>query len=137
MIVVLAILASAAALALPNVWRRPLDAGLRATALDMAGALRSARQEAIRRNGANGFTIDLEKRQYWAEGVGRRRAIPGTLSIDATLPESGRLAQGAGRYIFYPDGSSSGGSIRLSAADASATIGVNWLTGSAEVTWHR
>lgn len=145
MLAVLAILAAAAALSLPNVWRRPVEAGLRATALDMAGALRSARMEAIRRNRASAFVIDIEARQYWAEGGGPRRAIPAAISVEATLPESGRLTGGAGRYAFYPDGSAGGGAIHLTGPgggqgrgeDAGATIAINWLTGAAEVTWGR
>ncbi|MEQ1718047.1 MAG: GspH/FimT family pseudopilin [Hyphomicrobium sp.] len=141
MLCVLAILASAAALSFPNVWRRPVEAGLRATALDMAGALRAARMEAIRHNRAAAFFIDVGARQYWVGGGGPRRAIPAALAVEATLPESGRLTDGAGRYAFYPDGSAGGGAIRLTRQGgpqgSGATIGINWLTGAAEVSWDR
>lgn len=135
LLVVLTVLAAAAALVMPNVLRRPVEPGLRATALSLAASLRAARMEAVRLNKPSHLIIDLDARRYWIEGSASRRAIAPSLAIAATLADSGRISTGAGRYAFYPDGSASGGAITLAGSAGSATIAVNWLTGATEVAW--
>lgn len=136
MLTVLVILSCAAAVSLPSVWGRPVEPGLRAVALDMAAALRLARSRAIATNRPVRVYFDLEGRRYWLEGEARRRSVPGSLDIAATLSESGRMARGAGSYAFAADGSASGGAIELASAAGKATISVDWLTGRTHVAWH-
>lgn len=136
MLVVLAILAGAAALAMPNVLGRPADGGIRGAALEIAGALKRAHAEALRTNAMRSVIVDTAARSYWLEGTSARQRIPARIGIDATMPSRLRLSPSAGRFAFYPDGSASGGSIVLSEGRSSATIGVNWLTGVARVTWN-
>jgi len=100
LLVVLLIAASAIALVLPQLSGARAGIVLKSSAREVAGALRAARGEAIARHREVSFVTAAE--------------VSGSLD---------------GVIRFFPDGSSSGGSIRLSAAGRSYVIEVDWLTG--------
>lgn len=137
LLAVLVIVALAAAIAMPNVFGARVAPPLRTAALEVADALRSARLDAIRANAARGLVLDLDARTYWTDGHRAPRPVPRDIAIEARLAQSGVLAGGQGYFRFYADGSSSGGSIRLQKGSEQAVIALDWLTGSAEVTWQR
>ncbi len=77
---------------------------------DFTGGLRAARTRAIGQGRAVKFLIDGENRRYGIEKA-RMKEIPGSIQVegdDVTEIEDGVYA-----IIFYPDGSSSGGTIDL------------------------
>ena len=137
LVIVLAMVAGITALSLPNLWRRPVDVALRATALDMAAMMRATRADAVRRNSERAFLIDPAQRTYWSDANPAPRPIPASLGIDAEFSARVRVQTTSGRYAFFPDGTASGGAIVLREGTATATIEINGLTGNAEVQWSR
>jgi general secretion pathway protein H len=133
MLVVMAIIALAYVLAMPNFRSPAQSVGLRTTALDMKSRLAVARATAIARGRPVAVIVDLPHRRYASEADGRWTALPADLSISVTTARdlSGN-AQGA-RLVFYPDGSSTGGEILLRRDNQAYNVAVNWLTGQASV----
>lgn len=115
-LVVITILALMAAAIPLNSFSALSHVGLRAATQDIASQLRKTRRVAM----ASGMPRILDLKDI-------------SLNDDITL--SFTSAQNFdGGFRFAPDGSASGGTIRLTRDDRSFEIRVNWLTG--EVTTH-
>lgn len=103
-------------------------------ARDLASALRQTRSEAIGSNVDLAFAVDTDARTYAIEGRPPRQ-LPPDLAMSLFTAESERLSRSAGAIRFFPDGSSTGGEIRL--ADAAGTgaiaVRVDWLTGQIRI----
>jgi general secretion pathway protein H len=82
---------------------------------DLAGALRLARSRAIAVNRPIAVAIAADRFQI--DGM-TPQGLPANVAV-----------AGTSEIRFAPDGSSSGGSITLQAANRRITISVNWLTG--------
>ncbi|EPC00169.1 hypothetical protein L861_14665 [Litchfieldella anticariensis FP35 = DSM 16096] len=94
---------------------------------DLAAALRSTRITATRRGQEATLAIDLTARTWQAPG---REAHAFAPELDIRLTTAERFTrQRQGAYVFYPDGSASGGEIHLSDGDQSWRIDIDWLTG--------
>ncbi len=69
-----------------------------------------------------------DNRAYTIVPTGEQVTLPDTLSLSLTsTDQQGIIAPGS--IMFYPDGSSSGGRLELSAPAGTMTLDVNWLTG--------
>jgi general secretion pathway protein H len=129
LLVVLGLLALGLALVAPSLGQARAGLAVRSTAYELAASLRAARAAARATNVAHALTIDLARRQYWADGVIGPRPLPRGLAVEATLPDSERLSGAAGRVRFFPDGSASGARLVVQDARSSAVIEVHWLNG--------
>ena len=131
LMVVMAVVAVVAALALPVIRSGSGTADVRSSATKIANSMRVARSEALVANRsvivsinvAEGF-IDLldERRHYLPEGV----------SLTLFTAQSELVSEDQGQVRFYPDGSSTGGAIRLSPLNRpefTETVAIDWLTG--------
>lgn len=132
MLVVLAILSGVAATALAL--SRPSADLLepKRTGLEMTNLLRQARTKATERNAETTVTFDLGNRTFWQMEQEVER-IPELVEVSIT---SARLAASHGtrrHFRYFPDGSSSGGTITLSASGKTMTLEVDWLTGAVRV----
>jgi general secretion pathway protein H len=134
-LVVMAILALVAAVALPSVRLPDRVHSLRSIAADIAGRLRAARAIAISENREVAFAFDAETRAYTVEGTGTPQPLPATIEISITTArEFVRDAQDV-KVLFFADGTSSGGAIKLVEARQSVTITIAWLTAAIEISW--
>jgi general secretion pathway protein H len=133
LIVVMAILAMAAVIAFPSATssRRGLTAD--AAALNFASALRIARAEAIRSNREQMLVLNVARRSYSAAGLRVARAIPTDVAVSYEIPPAEQSTDATAAVRFRPDGSSSGGTFRFAAHRKSASVAVDWLTGTARV----
>ena len=133
LIVVMAILAMAAVMAFPSASgsRRGLTA--EAAALNFASALRIARAEAMRSNREQTLVLDVARRHYSAAGLRVARALPSDVAISYEIPAAEQSAAATAAVRFRPDGSSSGGTFRFAAHRQTASVAVDWLTGTARV----
>lgn len=101
---------------------------MRSASRDMVAALRHTRGQAIVKREAQVLSIDVEGRSYIA--AGRASAtLPKGLDLEVETARSEVSADGIASIRFFPDGSSTGGSIELSRGTAVWRIEVNWLTG--------
>jgi general secretion pathway protein H len=132
MLVVIVILALATAVAMPILARPSDGVRLQATARDLINALRLTRAMAIARNAEVALTIDVDKRTFASAAV-RTQSFGPDIAAELTFAEPERAARSTGGFRFFPDGSSSGGDVRLRLRGSEAKICVNWLTGEAQL----
>ncbi len=88
----------------------------------LANTLRLARARAITRQQTVTFAVAGNGRFYVVDG--ETHPLPQTLTLNMAGPPNIR---------FAPDGSSSGGTIRLAAGEQTRTVRVDWLTGRVSV----
>lgn len=105
---------------------------LRSEAREIAAQLRYTRAQAMARGSAQRFVID-PRAHRWEAPNGRGGNIPASLGIDFTGARQAQPREGQGAILFFHDGGSSGGQIRLSAKRASWHVDVAWLTGEVRV----
>ena len=133
LLIVLAVVSGTTAVVLTLA--RPSTASLepRRTALEMAASLRNARSHAIEFNQETSFTLDMKGRNFWTTISDRRLPVPATLDLSMTSAKTAVPVSDRGQISFFSDGSSSGGTVVLTAGGREATVEVNWLTGAPRV----
>lgn len=114
LLVVLAIMGLMLAIAMPFTARTIENAALRADVRALVGDLRSLRQRAIDRQET--VTVSVLGENAWRGGASHKaRFVP---------------TAGAHALIFFPDGTSSGGTFRLREGSRTADVSVAWLSGA-------
>lgn len=107
---------------------------MRSAANDIAANLRFTRAHALATGTPQRFSIDPVERS-WQAPRGRSGAIPERLEVEFTGAREMQERAGEGVIMFFDDGASSGGRVRLEAGEARWDVDVAWLTG--EVRVHR
>jgi general secretion pathway protein H len=130
MLVVLAILGLIAAITLPALGTPSDSVRLRATASDLLAALRLTRAAAITSHRDMALVLDLEARTLQSPAVPQKRLAP-DITAEMVVAEPERTTPSRGAFRFFPDGSSTGGDIRLHLAGRETRICISWLTGQA------
>ena len=102
---------------------------LKSTARSLVSALRQTRSLAISEAAPRRLTVDLEAREVRISGRARTIDIPSKIDVELTVAESQRSGEHMAAVSFFPDGSSTGGRIRLGRADIHYQVDVDWLTG--------
>jgi len=129
MLVVVTILALTATFAAPLLLHGSKTLQLETTSTELASALRLTRSAAIARNAQLKLTIDVDRHTFESAVVPLRTFAS---DIDAKLAFASalRAAPSAGGFMFFGDGSSTGGDITLSLQDRQVKLCVDWLTGT-------
>jgi general secretion pathway protein H len=105
---------------------------LKVAARDMVSALRYARGLSLMSHQETTVTIDFEENSYTISGRDKVYNIPKT--IDTTIHTGqNELTEGKGSIRFFPDGSSTGGWIKLERGKLAWRMDINWLTGQIEL----
>ena len=106
--------------------------GVRATAGQLASALRLARSQAIARGKPVSVIIDVAAHRY---RIGREpdRRLPSALTIELLTVAGERRKAAESAIRFNSDGSSTGGGITIGDAVRRLTVGVDWLTGRVNI----
>ena len=133
-LVVLAMIALAAVVAMPQALGSRQRLALEAAAIDLASEMKSARAAAIRTNTEQTLTIDAETRRYTRDGWTEGRPLPGQFTVAVDTIRSEQTGSAAGRIRFYPDGSATGGRVILSSGPRRSVVAIDWLTGGARVS---
>jgi general secretion pathway protein H len=128
LIVVLAILGLALTLIVG--YKPPWSSGLgvRASAGQLASALRVARSQAIASDMPVSVMIDLAAHAYRV-GQEPDRRLPSALTMELLTVAGERRTAVQSAIRFNPDGSSTGGRITVGDAVRKVAVGVDWLTG--------
>jgi general secretion pathway protein H len=128
LLVVLAIMAALIA-GIPAVTAGLAGTRLRTASTQLTEVLRGLREEATRRGGTMELVIDLPGRSYTTSAEPARHRLSqvvDTVSFTATSP----LRPGAyARIRFFSDGSSTGGTLRLTHGTKVTEIAVDWISG--------
>lgn len=132
LLIVLAILGLTAALAVPMFARAMPDVQAKAAARDVAAMLRTARSLAIADNREVAVVVDLDRRAVDLAGF-RSEAIKAGIGLGLYTAVEELIDRGAGRIRFYPDGTSTGGRVRLSTATRKYDVTVDWISGGVKI----
>jgi general secretion pathway protein H len=106
---------------------------LQAAAQGMAAGLRDTRTRAMATGEPQWFTLDLRAHSFTVPGRSPR-GLPADATLRATSAATADSQPGIARIGYFPDGSSSGGHIILSARQRVLRVDVDWLTGAATVS---
>jgi general secretion pathway protein H len=136
LIVALAIMAFLAALTLPSTSRRPGALEVAAAARELASTLRYARSRAVAFNRPTEVIIDARRGLYQSTEA-TPRAVAQGLQLAFETPQEQRSARGQAKIRFFPDGSSTGGRIALSAQGLRYDVWVRWLDGRVAIQGER
>jgi general secretion pathway protein H len=128
LLVVLAVLALVMALVPPYLVGAAARAQLTSAAHEIALALRETRSLAVRQGRPERFVVDGEAGTFRAAGGALRRLPAGMILSLAALADN-RAAAARGAILFFPDGGSTGGRLRLKQGERQADVAVDWLTG--------
>ncbi|MES9942451.1 MAG: GspH/FimT family pseudopilin [Candidatus Thiodiazotropha sp. 6PLUC2] len=129
LIIVLVIAGALVALVPPVISRVLPGVKLKGASQEMASAMRFLRGWSVAQGKQGLFVLDLEQKHYTISPRERIYELPqgADLKIVGASDEGEGDQQGGIR--FFPDGSSSGGRVTLSAAGKAHQIDVDWLTG--------
>jgi general secretion pathway protein H len=106
---------------------------LKAGARALAVGLRAARGEAVARNHDTAFAIDVERRVFAVGGGAGEQPLPEKANITLVTATNEVSRDRTGNIRFFPDGSSTGGGIRLELDGLTFNVTVDWLTGQVAV----
>lgn len=102
---------------------------LRDASAKVVGALRKARQAAIRSTLEVSCVFDFQAGTVIWDSARRPWKLSDTVTYELTGARSESRPGQAGGVRFFPDGSSTGGSITLTLGDLENRVDVSWLTG--------
>lgn len=128
LLVVLAILALVGVLVMGIPTRRDPGIALDIAAGEIKDGLRLTRDRAMLANRDAAFTLDLQGRSYVIDDQ-RPVQLPKVAALALYTARSELLAATRGSIRFFPDGSSTGGRIRLGDDHRRLDVQVEWLTG--------
>lgn len=109
------------------------SAALKATSQDILVTLRRARISAIAKSEEVAFSVDNNKRIYWVVGSNRQRLLDSSLDLKIFSARGLSANKDISQIRFAPDGSSSGGEIKISNGKKVYSIVVEWLSGKVEI----
>ncbi len=112
-----------------NIGKDNPSGAIKTVARDLGSALRYARGQALISRKPAWVEINLAENHYRISGRDKKYAFSDQINVTMTIAEENHHNQEAGRILFYPDGSSSGGRIDLEWDGFSRRIDVNWLNG--------
>ena len=106
---------------------------LQSAARDMVSALRFAKGQALISHKETTVALDLNENNYTVSGRDKVFTIPDTIALTVVTAQEELTGKGLASIRFFPDGSSSGGRIKLERNSAIWQIDINWLTGQVEL----
>jgi general secretion pathway protein H len=104
-------------------------ARLRAAADGMAGTLTALRAQAIDSGRSTALMVDPASRSYAILPDGARRVLPDVVNAVDVATTAPIVGGSTGLFRFFPDGTATGGTIRLRHGERDEAIAVEWLTG--------
>ena len=128
-IAILVVLAIVAGLASARLSVRHGGETLQATAHELASRCRAARAGAIRHGSEQTVFIDMANRLVTVGNDVPPLRISETISIFSETSATEQRSKGVAGIRFLPNGSSTGGTIRLVSGRQAYEVRVNWFTG--------
>ncbi len=132
--VVLVIGVAAYAVLLGTPFRGASAADLKSAARTLASGLRHTQSVAITTRRDALLTLDVEAREFVMGGDTTVRSLPRGIELKLYAAQSQVTSERQGAIRFYPDGSSTGGRITVSAGEVRYLVDVDWLTGRVSIS---
>ena len=133
LLVVLTLIALIASLATPMLGRAIPGTELKTAAEGLRAELRLARSAAIQDNRESWVTVDLEAGTYRRDAARRSQQVPKAIELSMVTARSERIDDTEGRIRFYPDGTSTGGAVRLSREGRTYNVAIDWFDGRVSI----
>lgn len=107
------------------------------SARELTASLREARSRAIVSDETVSFNLDVGRRAYWIVGSRPKiKSVSPTATVLVFSAEENLTRQKVASILFFPDGSSTGGFIKLTQNGEAYKISINWLTGEVSLDRH-
>lgn len=133
-LLVLFLMGLAYGLAVPMIGSGAMTLELKGATRQLAAGLRKARGAAIAQRDEATLTVDVEQRQFMLSGDSKTYSVSKNVELNLFTAQSEQIGEKVGNIRFFPDGTSTGGRITLTAKGSSFTVDVDWLTGKVVVT---
>ena len=104
---------------------------LRSAAKEIASQLRYTRTRAIATGHTQRFVLDVQGHAWQA--AEHHGDIPRALQVSFIGAREAQPERGQGAILFFADGASTGGRVKLARDTAAWTIDVAWLTGEVKL----
>lgn len=101
---------------------------LRKSAREVAASLRHARSVAILQQKEVVWSMNVSDHSFWVEGT-EKRELHESISAKINTAVSEVISLQQANIRFYPDGSSTGGSVELTAREQTFKVNVEWISG--------
>ena len=131
---VLFLMGLAYGLAMPMIGSGAVILELKGATRQLAAGLRKARGTAIAQRDDATLTVDVGQRHFSLSGDGKIYPLPKAIEINLFTAQSEQLYEKIGNIRFFPDGTSTGGRVTLTAQGTSFAVDVDWLTGKVVIT---
>lgn len=103
---------------------------LRKSAREVATSMRQARSVAILQRKEMVWTMDISSRQFGlASNKWEQRSLHTSIAAKINTAKTEVVSATQGNIRFYPDGSSTGGSVELTARGQTFKVNVEWISG--------
>ena len=128
LLVVLAVIAMMVMLAAPRFGAMAPGLELRESAEALRADIRRARNAAVRENRETVVLIDAEA-GLWTGGRGLDGTLPEGTAVSLLTARQEQETDSAGGIRFYPDGTSTGGTLTLSRGTRALVLSFDWFDG--------
>jgi len=129
MLVAAALLAGLTALAVPRLEAVRGRLAFEAHTQTVSRWMRDARRLAIQTSKPQLVTVDLSRKRVVDAGGVREIEFDGEVAMRLLTASSETVSRRVGRIRFFPDGSATGGQLRLERQGRTIVLDVDWLTG--------
>lgn len=100
---------------------------------EIASALRYAQSQALLNQKSMAVDINLKDNSYSISNQEKKYTLNQEISISLVIAEEEYSVEQIGSIRFFPDGSSTGGRIKLQWGNQIKQIDVNWITGQVKI----
>ena len=129
LLVVLAILGLGLALAAPSLSGAIDSMRFKKAQRDLISTLYYARSRAVNTRRPVAVGIDVRQGLIRVADEPRVRSVPNDVAMTLVTAQREQVSAHQGAIRFYPDGSSTGGQVRLRREGREVIINISWLTG--------
>ena len=133
LLVVMTVIALIVTLATPMIQRAVPGVEIRTAAEGLRTELRLARSAAISGNRETWLSIDIETGVYQRGNAGRVRTVPPAIRLTLLTARREQIDETQGRIRFFPDGTSTGGAVRLRREANAYEVAIDWFDGRVSI----
>ena len=133
LLVVLTVIALLATLATPMIQRTVPGFELQTAAEGLRTELRLARSAAIRDNRETWLMIDVDSGAYQRDRGARVQAVSPAIRLTLVTARREQIDETQGRIRFFPDGTSTGGTVKLLREARAYEVAVDWFDGRVSI----
>lgn len=106
---------------------------MKSAARELASELKLAQTQAIHSQRETVLSVDIDQHTFHRNGKRTHLNIPAEGYISLIIADSERQSDKSGSIRFYPDGSSTGGQVKLAYQQQLYLVDVHWLTGKVRI----